>query len=150
MPSRTVEIYRLDVVRYDYPEVELDIECGSGTYIRSVGIDLALASGSIAVMSRLVRRAVGRFQLPDALEVEQLSEVSIAESLLPPICGVEQLPRLKITAAASERLGNGVSIDAGEHPPCGGDRAAVLDGDRLRAIVRYRKGQWHPHRVFPV
>ena len=49
----------LRVLRYDYPELELDIECGSGTYVRALGRDLAAALGTAAVMSALERTAIG-------------------------------------------------------------------------------------------
>ena len=42
MPSRKVQIDHLEITRYDFPEIDLDIICGSGTYIRSLGIDLAV------------------------------------------------------------------------------------------------------------
>ena len=43
LAARPVEIYRVAVVAYEYPELVLDVECGSGTYIRSLGRDLAEA-----------------------------------------------------------------------------------------------------------
>ena len=48
LPARTISIYRLEVLRYEYPELELAIECGSGTYVRSLGRDLAAALGTAA------------------------------------------------------------------------------------------------------
>src|SRR5262245_51397499 len=38
---RNVEMYQLDVERYEYPELVLSMRCSSGTYVRSVGRDLA-------------------------------------------------------------------------------------------------------------
>lgn len=149
MPSRQVEVYRLDVIRYQYPEVELDIACGSGTYIRSLGIDLAAAAGSTAVMTELVRLGVGPFSLSEALDVEQLRRSALTPQLLPPTLGVAQLPCLNISAAESVRLGHGLPIDAGQHSAAGVEAAAMREGGPLRAIVRYRDGQWYPHRVFP-
>src|SRR5262249_43555691 len=60
---RTVTIHSLNILRYDYPELELVVECGSGTYIRSLGRDLASALGTAAVMSALERTAVGGFRV---------------------------------------------------------------------------------------
>ena len=56
-----MEIYRIEVVAYQYPELVLDIECGGGTYVRSLGRDLAESLGTAAVMSALVRRPSGVF-----------------------------------------------------------------------------------------
>ena len=58
LAPRPVTIYRLDVTRYEYPELELDIECSSGTYVRAIGRDLAERVRTKAVMSALIRQAV--------------------------------------------------------------------------------------------
>ena len=57
LAPRPVEIYRIEVKAYQYPELVLEVECGSGTYIRSLGRDLAESLGTAAVMSALVRTA---------------------------------------------------------------------------------------------
>ena len=53
---------------YQYPELVLDVECGSGTYIRSLGRDLAESLGTAAVMSALVRTAIGGFRVEEAVD----------------------------------------------------------------------------------
>ena len=55
LAERTVTIHQINLLRYEYPELELDVECGSGTYIRSLGRDLGAASGIGGVMSALER-----------------------------------------------------------------------------------------------
>jgi tRNA pseudouridine55 synthase len=51
LAARTVTIHQLDVLRYEYPELDLDIECGSGTYIRALGRDLGNALGTAALIA---------------------------------------------------------------------------------------------------
>ncbi|MFK8110685.1 MAG: tRNA pseudouridine(55) synthase TruB [Rubripirellula sp.] len=162
MPKRTVDVYSLEVLRYEYPEIDLNMTCGSGTYVRTLGIDLAKATGTEAVMAHLVRHGVGPFQLKDAVSVEQLREDEIEPMLLPAALGVSHLPTLKIDQADSERLGHGVCVNgdpaeaALQCPlsPVDGieegrvDVAAVTPHG-LRAIVRQKQGAWFPHRVFP-
>ena len=53
---------------YRYPELVLEVDCGSGTYIRSLGRDLAESLGTSAVMSALVRTAIGNFDLDEAVD----------------------------------------------------------------------------------
>ena len=48
------------------PQLVVDIRCGSGTYVRSLGADLAESLGTAAVMSALVRTEIGPFRLADA------------------------------------------------------------------------------------
>ena len=61
--AKTIEVHRIDIVRFEPPELTLDIECGSGTYIRSIGRDLGELFGCGAVMSALCRTRVGPFEL---------------------------------------------------------------------------------------
>lgn len=67
MPAREVWIGSSRVSRYVPPEFDLQLECGGGTYVRSVGMDLAKACGQVAVMSRLCRTRVGPFDLSHAV-----------------------------------------------------------------------------------
>jgi tRNA pseudouridine55 synthase len=147
MPSRTVEVCSLDVPRYEFPEVDLDIVCGSGTYIRSIGMDLAIAAGSAAVMSHLIRVAVGPFVIDQAVSVDQLREDNLQSMVLPPTMGVGQLQQINIDDADVERLGLGKSI-AGD--PGEAEVAALTTDGRLRAILRWKDGAWYPSRVFPI
>ena len=52
-------IHAIQVVAYKYPELVLEVQCGGGTYIRSLGRDLARTLNTDAVMSALVRSAIG-------------------------------------------------------------------------------------------
>lgn len=160
MPKRTVEVYALRVVRYEYPEVDLEIECGSGTYIRSLGLDLARAAGSTAVMSHLRRTGVGPFALEAAVSIERLRGDDLERMLVAPTMGVVNLPRMLVDQAESKRLGNGLCIgsdlevELGEQPiegdwPEGSEAAAIDQQGALRAIVRKKRGDWCPYRVFP-
>ena len=78
LQPRPVEIHSLELIRYEYPELELRIRCGSGTYIRSLGRDLARAVGTEAVMSALRREAIGPFRAdgltPDALTLDVIHQ----------------------------------------------------------------------------
>lgn len=93
MKPRTVEVYRITLNEFRYPEMELDIECGSGTYIRSIGRDLGNLLGCGAVMSNLVRTRIGPFRLVDAADLDQLTTTSLPDVLLPATKAVEHLPQ---------------------------------------------------------
>jgi tRNA pseudouridine55 synthase len=154
MPSRTVKVESIEILSYDFPTLKLDIVCGSGTYIRTLGIDLAKLAGSTAVMAYLQRTGIGDFRIDDAITIDRLRDEPLQPLLMPAIAAVRHLPRLEIDAEQSVRLGHGLSID-GE--PTGvpqtsaiDEAAAVAPDEKLRAIVRRKRGQWHPYRVFPV
>jgi tRNA pseudouridine55 synthase len=96
LAPRPVEVYDLQIIRYDYPELELLVRCGSGTYIRSLGRDLAAAVGTGAVMSALRRLAVGPFKADEALRTDKLDFSAIQSRLQSPLLAVEQLPRIAL------------------------------------------------------
>ncbi len=154
MPKRTVEVYELKVLRYEYPELELEISCGSGTYVRTLGLDLAVAAGSTAVMTHLCRTAIGPFSLAESVSLDPLREDDIESMLVSPAFGVESLPRLVIDHTESQRLGHGLCIDEDCDPSQDAsqpsDAAAFIQDGRLRAIVRRKGDQWCPYRVFPI
>ena len=148
LAPRPVTIYRLDVVRYDYPELVLDIECGSGTYIRSLGRDLAEALGTAAAMSALMRTAVGCFDLKDAALPEQLARDNIADWLQSPLRALASLPRATLSASDIDRVRHGLAIRLAIEPGTG--EVAALDGDEnlVAILVVQPDGTLRPARNF--
>lgn len=154
MPTRMVDIHSLKTLRYEYPEVDLDIACGSGTYVRTIGIDLAASVQTHAVMSFLCRNGVGPFTLEQSVSIEQLRDEQIESMLLPAEMGVAHLPRIEIDADDSIRLGHGKCITCEALDPSteltDDTEAIAVTSCGLRAIVRWKRDAWYPHRVFPV
>lgn len=72
MPSREVVVNALEILEYGLPDLKLRIECGKGTYIRSLANDIGMACGSGAYLSALRRTKIGKFQLADANKLEDL------------------------------------------------------------------------------
>lgn len=111
LPERTVAIYRLEVLRYEYPELELAIECGSGTYVRSLGRDLAAELGTAAVMSALVRTAIGDFRLEEAVALDDLTNDSVIAHMRPPLEALKSLPQIALTEKQLIELRHGRPIE---------------------------------------
>ncbi len=153
LAARPVEIYRIEIKAYQYPELVLEVDCGGGTYIRSLGRDLAQSLGTAAVMSALERTSIGRFQIGESLDPRQLHQDTWSSCVQPPIVAVEHLPRLRLSADQFLRLRNGLPI-AIEHGPNGAQtdaetsEVAALDQQgQLVAILAGRDGaQWRVQR----
>ncbi len=73
LAPRLINVYGIDVLGYDYPTLQLRIRCGPGTYVRSLGRDLAESLGTGAVMSALIRTAIGSFTLAEACDPARYS-----------------------------------------------------------------------------
>ena len=111
LTPRPVEIHRIELRAYQYPELILEIECGGGTYVRSLGRDLAESLGTAAVMSALVRTGIGRFSIDDAVDPRELTPNNWITFLHPPLRAVEYLPRVQLSAEQAVRLRNGLTIE---------------------------------------
>ena len=94
---RQVEVYAIELGRYEYPEMELSIRCSGGTYVRSIGRDLAEQLGTAAVMSALVRTAIGPFLIENAMNARSPDEARLREHLQSPLAAVPDMPRLTLT-----------------------------------------------------
>ena len=77
LEPREIVVHRLVFDEYDYPKLGLTIECGSGTYVRSLGRDLAESLGTGAVMSALERTAIGPFRVQEAIDPDLLSTETV-------------------------------------------------------------------------
>lgn len=147
LAARRVTIFGLRVVDYAYPVLRLDIECSSGTYVRSLGRDLARALGTEAVMSALVRTAIGPFVLADAISPEGLTSESIAKQLHPAGAAVRHLPRIELDHGEVTELLHGRPIRR-SGPAAAAETAAFDRSDDLVAILALRDGKLWPTRVF--
>ncbi|MEM9646813.1 MAG: tRNA pseudouridine(55) synthase TruB [Planctomycetota bacterium] len=153
MPSRRVCVHELTVTKLDHPYVTLDILCGSGTYVRTLGMDLAMQCGTTAVMTKLERTAIGAFESSDALTVDEIRNRSWVDRLRPAGDGLRHLPSIRLNSAQSWRLDNGLTVPVADtNPvedadPTKGIVAYDPDG-RVRAIVEVRGDCWAPTRVF--
>lgn len=148
LPSRPVVVHRLEVVRYEYPELVLDVTCGSGTYLRSLGRDIGEALGSAAVMAALRRTAVGPFTVERACGMDELTSETIATRLLPPALAVEHLPRLILAVDEIEALAAGRTI--AHTLPAGATFAAAVDtaGQLVAIVAAGAEGIVKPYRNF--
>lgn len=71
---RTIHIFSIDLVAWRPPDqLELQVTCGRGTYIRSLAADLARALNTVSYLTDLVRTRVGPYGPAEAIRMEQLT-----------------------------------------------------------------------------
>ena len=110
LKPRPIEVHLLKVARYDYPELDLEIQCSGGTYVRSLGRDLAESLGTAAVMSALTRTAVGPWTVDAAADPRVLTTTNW-QSRLEPLCkAVAGLSVHELTTAEVSRVRQGLFI----------------------------------------
>jgi tRNA pseudouridine55 synthase len=72
---KDVHIYEVQLLEYREDRLSFDVRCSRGTYIRSLGLDIAQKMGTTGYLAGLVRRSIGDFRIEDSLSIEQFSEL---------------------------------------------------------------------------
>lgn len=86
LEPRNIRIDSIEILDYEWPKLTLDIRCGRGAYIRSLGRDLGRALGTGGYLTALRRTAVGQFTEDIAQQLEEVPEGDgMTEAALLPI-----------------------------------------------------------------
>lgn len=116
---REITVYALELIREIAPgRFLLRIECGKGTYVRTLVKDISRAAGGMGYMSFLLRSKSGSFTLDNAFTLEELRGMKEAGTLMSAVIPVEralshlQEARLTLNSRDTRRLVNGAAIDA--------------------------------------
>ena len=114
IPKRKVNIYSLDLLDIDGPEISFRISCSKGTYVRSLVHELGLHLGTFAYMTDLVRTKVGRFELDACIDINKIDDYSledIEKSLISIENSLYNLGRVEISDPVASRLINGQKLN---------------------------------------
>jgi tRNA pseudouridine55 synthase len=158
---RRVVVHRLELLDFRPPLLTIELECGKGTYVRSLAHDLGQRLGCGAHLASLVRLRVGPFTLEDACTLPRLEQAfdegCWQELLLPPDAALAQWSRIDLTKeeATAVRYGQtlaaaDVVLSPSQEPADGALARAYGPEGELLAILRYgsEAGVWHPTKVF--
>ena len=146
---RKVTVHSINVRSWNSPILEIEIECGSGTYIRSLAHDLGEELGVGAHLSGLTRTSSGMFKYSDSITLETLSEDDDwTRHIISPYDALSNQPQVTLTGEEIERIRHGGFIQ--RPPETDADTIFAFDADRrLIAILQPRDELWKPHKVFP-
>ena len=140
LAARPITVYRAELLGHDGERAEFEIECSSGTYVRSLVTDLG-----DAYCEELERTAIGTFRLEDA---DPVRLVPLREALA-------FLPERALSAEEARAVSHGRSVPAAAHP--GADAAPAASGGEhfrltfegeLVAIAEPRAAELKPVVVF--
>jgi len=139
---RTVRIDRIEVEAFtpgEYPRVQLVVECGSGTYIRSLAADLGEALGGCAHLAWLRRLQVGPFPVEEARTLEEIAE-SPDKVVLPLVEAVRHLPRVDVDQETARGVAHGAVFPV---TALGGEQSGpfAVVGPDGRLLALYQKGR---------
>jgi tRNA pseudouridine55 synthase len=155
VPARKVTIHGLSVTEFTYPKLVLDVECSTGTYIRSLGRDIARRLGTDAIMTKLLRLSIGDLVSSHAVRLEDLnSRHAIEANLCNPVECLTQFPQITLNNEDIKRLHQGNTLElqdsdlmrTSNHP----EYVLALDqkGSLQSILCRNDGVRWRPYRNF--
>ncbi|QND58483.1 tRNA pseudouridine(55) synthase TruB [Mesorhizobium huakuii] len=175
IPAREIEIGRLDVIEHHADHTIFEIECGKGTYVRSLARDMGRDLGCFGHISELRRVEVEPFTPEDFVTIAELEAARFgtqdeakpepaddADAIDVPVdfgaidallvdtsAALDCLPQIAISddAATKIRLGNPVII-RGRDAPVEAEEACATARGKLVAIGAIEQGMFKPKRVF--
>jgi len=74
LKPRTITIYDIKLISYQYPIINIETSVSSGTYIRSLARDIGQTLKTGAYLSKLERTSIGEFKLSDAVKLEEINK----------------------------------------------------------------------------
>jgi len=151
--SRRVTIYEINLLRLEGDELEIDLRCSKGTYVRTLAEDIGAALGCGAHLSALRRTASGPFELEHAVtlpELEQLAESSFEELddlLLPMEDALFDWPMVNMSENTAYYLQQGQAVQVPKAPSTGWVRLHRDDGKFLGIGQILEDGRVAPKRL---
>ena len=118
--KREIEIFSIGLVSYINQQITFKVSCSKGTYIRTLGEDIAKKIGTKGYLTNLERIRVGKIKKIDSFSVEQIEELPIEErkKLLKPVYQLLELPKIELNNTDTRNILNGqnldISIEVGE------------------------------------
>lgn len=149
LAPRRVTVSRLEAVAIrrdsDMVDVDVEVDCSSGTYVRALARDLGVGLGVGGHLTALRRTAVGGITLAEAVTLPELEQRAPAVVELPLAAAARRfLPAREVDAAQARVLSHGGPLD-----PIGlaGPYAVFAPAGELVAVVRERGGRARPEVV---
>lgn len=163
IPSREVEIFRLDIIDGDDKNItRFEVECGKGTYVRSLARDFGRKLGCFGYVSQLRRSSVLPFAenalvpLSDLVALEEIDDdetrlEKLDQFLIDTKQALSELVHIAVSSDQALRIRNGNAVMiTGANAPINENEAFVTDKGKLLAIGEISFGEFKPKRVFAV
>ncbi len=150
---RQVEIFSIALTAFTPPDLEVEVHCSKGTYIRSLAHDLGAKLGCGAHLTALVRTTSGQFSIDDSVTLERLGEAfaqDFAEQLLHPLDeALLQFEAIVVEPNQAKRLQQGMPVQCGREYSTPLLRAYSTRGELVALLERGDTSDlWKPKKVF--
>lgn len=160
MTARTVQIDRLELIECpDSDHATFEVDCGKGTYVRSLGRDFGAKLGCFGYISALRRTKVGPFDEKCAISLDSLEDIVHSDALLNSLLAIEtvldDIPALALREEEARKIRQGIALDV----VAMADRLdfenlitdqviSLMFEEKIVALSRVVNGHVQPFRVF--
>jgi len=153
LKSRKVHVARFDLTDATQDTASFEVDCGKGTYIRSLARDLAANLGACGHVTVLRRTRVGPFTLERTLTLDELQNIcdrgAADDGLCPVVTALDDIPALAVTESDTALLKQGRAIMLPLDFDYGSSEwVLTTSSDIPIALCLPREGQLVPKRVF--
>ena len=153
LQARPVEVYSLNLLAFAGDEFRIEMDCSSGTYVRSIGRDVGELLGCGATMTELERTAIGAFTVEQALSADELDRQTLSSRAWPLLEAVREFPRVALSEdeLIAVRCGRTCAKDLGAEVADGADVALLNAVGELIGIGAWQLAErrLQPRIVFP-
>lgn len=153
MPEREIEIYSLELLEEYADSAKFRVECSKGTYVRTLGKDLAEYLGTLGHLKELRRTKCGVFDLKHKILLDSLEKIEYVEerrkSLLPLETSLRDIAEIAVTEEDARKLKMGQGISPKNYDVKPSEKLVVAKlHNCLIALVRIDERKISPVRVF--
>lgn len=149
--ARSITIYSLKITRWESPELDFVVRCSKGTYVRTLGEQLAQLADTVGHLSALRRTSIGRFDQQSMLTLEQLADtVNPIDVLLPADQALLGYPDIHIDTNQAKRFMHGQTLECSERLKPGLYRVYLEDRQFLGLGEAAVSGKLKPQRLFVI
>ncbi|WP_411682963.1 tRNA pseudouridine(55) synthase TruB [Clostridium thailandense] len=108
--ARKINIYDINILDINIPNIIFEVKCSKGTYIRSLCYDIGERLECGGTMWNLQRIKTGAFNILNSVELETLNSDNISDYLIPMDRALDEYPKLHLEEKYEKLLFNGVTI----------------------------------------
>lgn len=145
LAPRAVRIDAVRVRAYEWPWLDVEVDCGKGTYIRSIARDLGAALGCGGLVQTLRRTRVGPFTTEHGMN---LDADPTTVKLQPLTAAVAGMPQARVTADDVTRLRQGQRVALTTERAEGEQLTLLNDRGEMVGIALVERNQLKPHIIF--
>ena len=109
--ERKIRIENIQIISFKENKLKLKVDCGPGTYIRSLAEDICENLDTLGCISNLTRTQSAGFQIENSLKLSEITEENINKKIIPPGDALNALDRIQCRPEIVEKITNGQMIE---------------------------------------